>query len=108
MLRAHDAERMRVEGDEHAAPAGGFGPTADLLQNGQVTEVDAVEGADGGHGPSVGREAGGIRPLHRTAHETKTFLGLRRPSSTSATARSAPAFATATKPLGAPSSRRNL
>jgi hypothetical protein len=48
-LRAHDAQRVRVEGDEHAAPPGPPRARGDLREHLAVAAVHAVEGADGDH-----------------------------------------------------------
>ena len=47
MFGPYDLKRVGVKGHQDAAASGFFGPEANLLKNGPMTPVNAIEGAAG-------------------------------------------------------------
>ena len=90
-LRVDHLERMRLEGNENAGPAGGPRAIGDLAEHGLMTQVHAVERADG-DGAAIGQ-------LRHSAHGTpSTTDGRSHPSSALATATSSSPRSRATSP----------
>ena len=74
MLGAHDLERMRVEGDQHAVQPCLFGPFCDAPQHALMTAVHAVEGSDGAdRARRVGREPGIFPAAKVVRHRVPDF-----------------------------------